>query len=659
MQNRLFHAASVSLLAFGLTLQFAPAARGDDWRPVTPDELKMTSEPLAPGAPALYLYRQVDRDDSGVGTSEYNYVRIKILTEEGRKYGNVEIPFVKGQYSVDGIRARTIHPDGSIVEFDGKVFENTIVKSKTLKFLAKTFTMPDVTVGSIIECHYTYNYADNYIFNSRWILSEELFTRHAEFSLKPYNRDSWVVQWVWPAGLPKDTQPPKQDPRGVIKMTSDNIPAFQEEDYMPPENELKFRVDFVYHDSFPERDVNKFWASFGKKRYAWAEDFVNKRKAMEQAAAQIVSPGDSPEVKLQKIYARVQQLRNLSYEEEKTEQQEKREKIKLPGNVEELWKTGYGTGDQITWLFMALARAAGVEAHPCLVSTRNEYFFQKERMNDRELNSNVILAKLDGKDLFFDPGSKFTPFGMLPWSETGVVGLELDKNGGTWLKTPVFMSDASQIQRAADLKLSEDGTLEGKLKVTYTGLSASTRRVDERNEDDTARKKYLEDEVREFMPVGIDVELTNKPAWNSSDNALVAEFNLKVQGWLSSAGRRALLPTGFFVAPEKHMFEHASRVYPIYFSYPYRKVDDVSVQLPLAWQLTAVPKPFDDNAKAAEYSLKIDEDKGVLHVHRELRSDLVMVPVDVYPVLRNFYQVVKTQDDQQLILQPAKAAASN
>ena len=33
----------------------------------------------------------------------------------------------------------------------------------------------------------------------------------------------------------------------------------------------------------------------------------------------------------------------------------------------------------------------GFEAHPRLVSTRNEYFFQKERMNDRELNSTVAL----------------------------------------------------------------------------------------------------------------------------------------------------------------------------------------------------------------------------------------------------------------------------
>jgi hypothetical protein len=64
--------------------------------PISPEELKMTSEPLAPGAPAIILYRQVDRDDNGRTSHEDNFERIKILTEEGRKYADVEIPFIKG-----------------------------------------------------------------------------------------------------------------------------------------------------------------------------------------------------------------------------------------------------------------------------------------------------------------------------------------------------------------------------------------------------------------------------------------------------------------------------------------------------------------------------------------------------------------------------------
>jgi hypothetical protein len=37
----------------------------EDWLPVPPEDLKMSREPKAPAAPAVYLYRQVDRDDDG------------------------------------------------------------------------------------------------------------------------------------------------------------------------------------------------------------------------------------------------------------------------------------------------------------------------------------------------------------------------------------------------------------------------------------------------------------------------------------------------------------------------------------------------------------------------------------------------------------------
>jgi hypothetical protein len=130
----------------------------DGFQPVSSEELKMTSEPLAPGAPAIILYRQVDRKDLGRANTEYNYVRIKILTEEGRKYANIEIPYLRQQATISNIRARTIHPDGTIVNFDGKSYDQMISKSKTLKVLAKTFTMPDVQVD-ILEAKEPRKYA--------------------------------------------------------------------------------------------------------------------------------------------------------------------------------------------------------------------------------------------------------------------------------------------------------------------------------------------------------------------------------------------------------------------------------------------------------------------------------------------------------------------
>jgi len=108
----------------------------------------MTSEPHAPGAAAVILFREVNRDDNGTTSHQDNYMRIKILTEEGRKYGDVELPFNKGSEDIVNVRARTIKPDGSAVDSDVKVFEKTIEKAQGLKYLAKTFTLPDVQVGS-------------------------------------------------------------------------------------------------------------------------------------------------------------------------------------------------------------------------------------------------------------------------------------------------------------------------------------------------------------------------------------------------------------------------------------------------------------------------------------------------------------------------------
>jgi hypothetical protein len=632
-----------------------PARAGIGFQPVSPDELKMTSDPNAPGAPAIILYRQVDRDDNGRTSHQDDYLRIKILTEEGRKYADIEVPFFKESENIVGIHARSIRPDGTITNFDGKAFDKTIAKAKGLKYLAKTFTLPGVQVGSIIEYYYTHDLTEHLIFDSHWIVSQELFTRSAKFSLKPYSE--FTCRWVW-QGLPATNQP-KEGADHIVRLEAQNIAAFQTEDFMPPENELKARVDFIYSEESFEQDVDKYWKKVGKKLNSEMESFIGKRNAMEQAVATIVSPSDSQEQKARKIYARVQQVRNTSYEVHKTEQEQKRNKEKEVSNVEDIWKRGYGDGFHLTWLYLALTRAAGLESYGVWISDRSNYFFDKRTVDRRKLDANVVLVKVDGKDVFCDPGAAFAPYGMLPWHETAVHGLRMDKDGGTWIETSLPASADSRIIHTAKLKFDEStGGLEGTLSVSFTGLEGMRRRVEERNQDEAGRKKFLEDEVKECVPAAIELELTNQPEWSGSDAPLVAEYSLKVPGWASAAGRRALMPIGLFSAPEKHIFDHANRVHPIYFEYPFQKVDDVTVELPLGWLVSSTPPAQKQDGKVVGYTLDINHDAGALHWTRTLNVDLILLDSKYYGALRNFFQVVRTGDDGQIILQPATATTS-
>ena len=120
-----------------------PSFAGDDWLPIPPADLALKDNPANPGANAMILYRSSDMDSKESSVREY--VRIKIFTQEGTKEANVELPFNRQKVNILDVRARTVHPDGSIVNFDGKIFEKTIIKASGIKYLAKTFTLPDVT----------------------------------------------------------------------------------------------------------------------------------------------------------------------------------------------------------------------------------------------------------------------------------------------------------------------------------------------------------------------------------------------------------------------------------------------------------------------------------------------------------------------------------
>jgi hypothetical protein len=185
------------------------------------------------------------------------------------------------------------------------------------------------------------------------------------------------------------------------------------------------------------------------------------------------------------------------------------------------------------------------------------------------------------------------------------------------------------------------------------------RRVEEHNEDEAHHKKLLEDYVREVVPAGIDVELTNKPDWASPSDSLVAEFSLKVPGWVSGAGKRALLSVGLFSAPEQHMYEHSTRVHPLYFRFMYQKLDDIQIELPLGWQVSSLPQPVTQDAKLLVYNSKAESKNGTLHLERHLTVESGLLDQKYYSTVRNFYQLVKNADEQQIVLQPLGAASGN
>jgi len=102
-----------------------------------------------PGTHAVILYRKVERDDKAGWQKEY--VRIKVLDEQGKSAANVETTAYAGGMKLVDLQARTIEPDGNIVPFTGQASDKLLMKHKNARLIRKTFALPDARVGSIID----------------------------------------------------------------------------------------------------------------------------------------------------------------------------------------------------------------------------------------------------------------------------------------------------------------------------------------------------------------------------------------------------------------------------------------------------------------------------------------------------------------------------
>src|SRR5207302_10249824 len=114
-----------------------------------------------------------------------------------------------------------------------------------------------------------------------------------------------------------------------------------------------------------------------------------------------------------------------------------------------------------------------------------------------------------------------------------------------------------------------------------------------------------------------------------------------------------------FAAPDKHVPAPTTRVHPLYFQFAHQNLDDIQIELPPGWQVSSLPQHVTQDAKLVVYISKAEKKNGTPHQERHLTVDLISLDQKYYPTLRNFYQLVKNADEQQIVLQPMVVSSRN
>jgi len=626
---------------------------GDEWRAITPAEIQMKTAKVESDADAEAIFWEVRVDDSSENLVMKHYIRVKVFTDRGReKYSKVDIPFVKG-VKIKDIMARVIKADGSIVELNkNDIFEREIAKTDKIKVKAKSFAVPNIEPGAIVEYRYQEVYPSSSANNMRMFFQHDIPIQNITYYFKPANNVKYLTFNMNDNKFIKDKN-------GFFRATMENVPAIREEPQMPPEDEVRSWLVLYYWDNLKD-DSSDFWSKAGGVivRNWEIKDTLKPGKELKAAAAQIAAGAATPEEKLAKIYEFCKtRIKNISYDTQLTDEQ--KDEIKPNKSTADTYKKLQGTRTDINELFASLATALGFEARLAFGGDRSEKFFNPREAHVSFIHFSSIGVKTGGGWNYYDPGSLFASGGMLPWNEEDTSVLLLGYKDYVTTKTPLSSIDKSVAKRSGKFKLLEDGTLEGTVKIEYTGHLAYNQKMDNYKESAVKQEENLKESIKSRISAaevsGISIENAGDP-----EKPFIYQYKVRVPNYAQKTGKRLFLQPGFFEHGANPMFATATRKYDIFFHYPWSEVDNIEIELPKGFQLDNADAPAEITDASGigllKINMSIDKAGNLLKYNRKFHfggGGKTLFPVTAYQPLKNLFDAFHKSDSHTVTLKEA------
>ncbi len=632
------------------------------------EELKMTADPKAPGAAAVYLDIEEIANDP-IHYQSY-YARIKVLTEKGKELATVELPYLKGGFKITDIKGRTIHPDGTVIPLTVKPEDLLVAKDGEMQVQRKVFTLPSVEVDSILEYKYELHYDDHHYSSPKWLVQRPYLVHKAHYEFTPAknflpgpqnatsvylvddhgNPADHLICWT---KLTSDVKVQKEPATGRFTVDVTDVPAIPDEERMPPIESFLDQVRFYY---IAASDVQAFWMSEGKY---WSKDvnhFAELSEAIKTAVGGLIAPGDSELDKAKKLYAAVQALDNTDYSRKKSESERKQLKLKEAKHAEDTWAQKSGSSEDIAMLYLAMLRAAGLTAYANKVVDRDRGVFDISYMTMEQLDTTLVALEIGGKQLVLDPGEKMCPFGTLNWRHSSAVGVGQSAKGVSVASTPPQQYKDNQTTRSGNLTLDAQGGVTGNITIAMTGQSALSWRQAALGNDDAEVKKQFDHDLEEEVPDGVEAHVDHFLGMDQPDVKLIAM--VKVKGSLGTATTRRLMLPGLFFESRGHVpfVNEEKRLEPVDMHYADQVTDDITYHLPAGMSVEGAPP--DANISWQGHAIMVVKSKvepGQIVIGNTLAVGFTLAKPEEYQDLRGFYQKVASTEQEELVLTAAPA----
>lgn len=632
------------------------------WGEVPRTDLEMKTFPADSNATAVILsdYGHVEFTGSDFTMVFRRHCRIKILSEAGYNWGSATIAYyAKDRFQrISDVEGQTIKLDAKGAVQKHKLDKASIFDENVDNVWRRVrLTLPALSPGAVVEYRYTVH-SLNGTFLHDWEFQTSEPTRWSEFHAEiPQILQYVVLRQNTLQFAVEETEifpiPSAQLnlPYNLKVMSSRwamrDVPALRREPFITTVDDYVMRLRFQlatinWPGEMPVK-VMQTWEKLAEDLMA-SENFggqLDRHGSLRKQAEILTADLADPEQKLRAVYDYVRST--ISWNGEYG--------IYTDVNLDKAWQIRKAGGPEIALILTSMLHAAGIEAYPVLISTRDNGSIVDIYSILSQFNHVLSYAKIGTKEYLLDATDPLCPHILLPEHALNQVGWLVDKKNPRWIKinNPGLHSN----QTATVAKLETDGSLTGHFESSDAGYSA----VRDRH---TLRKKKDDEYIRDGWLKGLagaELDSFKISDEDSIHKPLLTLAYFRSKDHVQVAGDNMYFNPVFFGRFEKNPFTLPERNFPVDFAYGQKLNYVLTLTLPPGFAAQEIPKNIILSLpkEAGQYRRLVVAEGNTLQLSSQFFIRKPRFEPMEYKALREFYDRVVAANAEQVVLKRAAA----
>ena len=523
--------------------------------------------------------------------------RIKILSEAGIKWAEVEIPYYQegGIYEeVYDVEANTYNYENANLEKTPFEVSNIYEEKINNSWNVKKFALPNVKKGSVIE--YKYKLKSQYKFNLHdWEFQWKIPVLYSEYVVKtiPFYNYSYLLQGASKfdiqesyveKGLDRHFGPIKFQ-NMVYKYAMKDVPAFKSEEFITSINDYIIKIDFqlaqIVQIDGSKIDIQTTWEEIIKDLLKH-DNFGKYVKKSEKIASKILDFKDvsSEEEKFNYVLDYVKANYNWN----------KRNSEYSSRSVNKFISEKHGNSADINLFTIGLLRASGIEAYPLLSSTRKHGKVHQKYAFTHFFNNVSVLAIIDGKKVLTDATVPLALNNRIPTRCINDKGLVIKEDDLQWIGLASRIS--SEIKTNINIDSIDNSTIHSSVRIAATEYDALNFRYDYTDKTETIKNK--------LEPLGYSLIDTSIHVQNQIIKEKPYTLEYKLTAPIEIVNEKIYVSPFLNETTSDNPLKQNQRTYPVDMIYPKKRIFTSTIKIPDGYKIDYLPRPGNINNKLFE-----------------------------------------------------------